>query len=579
MERKLKGMIFKENMMMKSVLAGLLAVVMMVIAGCAESDSGDSGDSGKEPGTGGGAVTGVELNLDTLYLGMEAGNKSATLIATVFPADANQAVTWTSSDEAVAKVDQEGNVTGVKAGPKTAIITVTTADGNTATCTVTVQAVVDTVEVVLFPLTLGLAVEETKTLALTVNSAGANKTVQWKFSDPGIAKAGANTGDVSGVADGTATVTVTAVYGGNTATCEVTVKSGLLKVDSVNLAPTVLVLTVGDTAELIATVDPDTAADTTATWTSSPSGIVTVDNDGKVTCEAAGDATITVTTTSGNKTAECAVKVVPAVFSVASITDWNAAIADINKVDDGTDVKYRKFEIQITGNFDAPGITPDGYSITGACKEVRLTGSGTIGLSSTGSLIAAAENQKFVIDGPTLKGITTNTYPLVYVGKDSTVELASGTIKDNKSSFVFDNNGGFQSCGGGVFVDGGTFTMTNGTISGNQAPDYGGGGGVFIKSGIFTMEDGKINGNTANVFGGGVYIYSSGTFTMKGGTITGNTADCGGGVYIFNGGTFTMNAGAISGNTASYGGGVFIFSIGKYNGPGSGTVTDAVDNG
>ena len=65
--------------------------------------------------------------------------QSATLTATVEPDDANNKnVTWSSSDDSVAKVDQNGEVTAVGAG--TAKITITTEDGGkTATCAVTVQ--------------------------------------------------------------------------------------------------------------------------------------------------------------------------------------------------------------------------------------------------------------------------------------------------------------------------------------------------------------------------------------------------------------------------------------------------------
>jgi hypothetical protein len=82
-------------------------------------------------------VTGVSLNKSTIEL---VEGATETLTATVLPADAaNKAVMWSSSDEAVASVDQSGKVAALKAG--TADIAVTTADGGkTAVCKVTVTA-------------------------------------------------------------------------------------------------------------------------------------------------------------------------------------------------------------------------------------------------------------------------------------------------------------------------------------------------------------------------------------------------------------------------------------------------------
>jgi parallel beta-helix repeat protein len=47
------------------------------------------------------------------------------------------------------------------------------------------------------------------------------------------------------------------------------------------------------------------------------------------------------------------------------------------------------------------------------------------------------------------------------------------------------------------------------------------------------MSDGTISGNNAENYGGGVFVYNSGKFTMSDGTISGNNAeDYGGGVYV-----------------------------------------------
>ena len=82
-------------------------------------------------------VTGVSVTPDQLGLGI---GETAALAATVLPVDAtNQAVSWSTSDAAVATVDEAGNVTGVGSGEAT--ITVTTDDGGfTASALVTVGA-------------------------------------------------------------------------------------------------------------------------------------------------------------------------------------------------------------------------------------------------------------------------------------------------------------------------------------------------------------------------------------------------------------------------------------------------------
>ena len=63
--------------------------------------------------------------------------------------------------------------------------------------------------------------------------------------------------------------------------------------------------------------------------------------------------------------------------------------------------------------------------------------------------------------------------------------------------------------------------MTGGTISGNIANN---GGGVFVDGGTFTMRGGVITNNIASNAGGGVQV-ASGTFNKTGGIITGFNSD------------------------------------------------------
>ena len=92
------------------------------------------------------------------------------------------------------------------------------------------------------------------------------------------------------------------------------------KVTGVILDQATLDMKAGDSKVLTATVTPEYAADKTVTWSSSDAAVAAVDADGKVTAVAAGQATVTVTTTDGGKTAACAVTVTNPVISVESVT-------------------------------------------------------------------------------------------------------------------------------------------------------------------------------------------------------------------------------------------------------------------
>jgi uncharacterized protein YjdB len=171
-------------------------------------------------------VTGVSLDKTSTSLLI---GKSEKLIPTIAPATATtQTVRWSSSDETVATVSGNGTVTGVSAG--TATITVTTDDGGkTASCTVTVSAATVAVTgVTLDESTLTLTVGNNATLTATVTPTDAsNKNVTWATNNAAVATVSSN-GTVTGIAAGTATITVTTEDGNKTASCIVTV---LVKVE------------------------------------------------------------------------------------------------------------------------------------------------------------------------------------------------------------------------------------------------------------------------------------------------------------------------------------------------------------
>lgn len=119
--------------------------------------------------------------------------------------------------------------------------------------------------------------------------------------------------------------------------------------------------------------------------------------------------------------------------------------------------------------------------------------------------------------------------------------------------------------GGAVYVEGGDFTLSGGTISHNDAIQ---GGGVYVRKGAkFEMSGGIIYKNISKEGSG---VYNEGTFIMNGGWIMGNTAEHqGGGVYVQKGAKFEMSDGTLSGNTAEYGddttyGGCGVYTAGTF---------------
>ena len=357
------------------------------------------------------SVTEVTLNKSETTI-LVGGNE--TLTATVLPENAtNQNVTWKSDKPEIASVDANGKVTGVKAGEAT--ITVTTEDGGkTATCKVTVsETSVAVTGVTLNKTVLTLETGASETLTATVAPAEAtNKKVTWKSDKPEIASVDAN-GKVTGVAAGEATITVTTEDGGKTATCKVTVKTATIAVTGVTLNKTALTLNIGASETLTATVAPADATNKKVTWKSSDAAVATVDTNGKVTAVKAGEATITVTTEDGGKTATCKVTVKPNLVSeitlaaLAIYVGESKAVTATVKPDDATNKALTWTSSDETvATVDATG------KVTG--KKI-----------GTATITATAQ------DGSGVSGSCTVT--VLSTVKKVTVEPATLTLGQNKS--------------------------------------------------------------------------------------------------------------------------------------------------
>jgi uncharacterized protein YjdB/sucrose-6-phosphate hydrolase SacC (GH32 family) len=153
-----------------------------------------------------------------------------------------------------------------------------------------------------------LVVGNTESLIATVLPANAtNQNVTWTSGNTAVATV-SSTGLVTAVATGTAVITVKTVDGNFTATCTVSVSSGV-PVTGVTLNKASTTLSAGGSETLVATVLPSNATNKSVTWSSNNTAVATVNSSGAVTAVSQGTAVITVTTIDGGKTATCSITV------------------------------------------------------------------------------------------------------------------------------------------------------------------------------------------------------------------------------------------------------------------------------
>lgn len=310
--------ILRKSMTRLSKALFVFSAILILAASC-----GGGGDKGSpSPGP---YVPPANVAVSSVSISVTAKEivigETLQLSATVSPSNAtDKTITWSTSSSTVATVSPTGLVTGKAEG--TADIKAT-AGGKSSTCKVTVKkptVAVSSVE--LDETNITLKEGETKTLKVTVKPDNAtDKTVTWGSSKTDVATVD-NTGKVSAIKEGVASITATS--GGKSASCKVTVEKAVVEVTSITLSETSVTLTEGETKTITATVNPSDATDKTVTWSSYNPSVATVSN-GTITAWTPGSADITAEC--GGKTASCYVIVTTKEIPVSSIslskTSWN----------------------------------------------------------------------------------------------------------------------------------------------------------------------------------------------------------------------------------------------------------------
>ena len=235
-----------------------------------------------------------------------AVGETMTLTAIYAPEDATRKqATWSSADERIATVDQNGIVTGVKRG--NVRVLATAADGSNIRANLNIQVTQNAEEIELDKPELTVDVGRTGILKATVLPKDAdNKKVVWLSSDESIATVNAQ-GRVTAVALGECEI-----FCRSEANDEVQAKAVIhvqqpVKSIAFGTAPTVYN---GETAQLTWTIEPANASNPALKLTSSNEKILKVSDDGTITGIAAGEANVTAVSTDGsNRQARIRVKV------------------------------------------------------------------------------------------------------------------------------------------------------------------------------------------------------------------------------------------------------------------------------
>ena len=230
------------------------------------------------------------------------------LIVSIDPVELSSSkLTWKSSNPSVVTVDENGVIKGINNGK--AIITVTSANGKTATCIVeVVNDAVNVNKITLSTAKQTINVGTTTQIKAKIEPSNAtNRELVWSSSDPSVATVNSS-GVVKGIKDGTVTITAKTKDGTVVASITITVKKAEPTIESISFSQNTVSVKKDDTLGLIPIVTPSELSSSKLNWESSNPSIATVDENGKVTGVSVGETVITVTSSNGKK-ATCTVNV------------------------------------------------------------------------------------------------------------------------------------------------------------------------------------------------------------------------------------------------------------------------------
>lgn len=262
------------------------------------------------------------VTLDKSDAGIIIG-ETLKLSADVLPADAtNKNIKWSSSNSKIASVSADGTVTGISEGETKIYATSVSNASCYGVCNITVakqKIAVSGIEISgnifgEYEVNIG----KTLTLSPVIKPSDAtNKDVRWTSSDSNVATV--INGKITGVSEGSVTITATTVDGGYTTSVIVKVTKPTVYVTGIALNTEQMTVKVKETKKLVAAVTPLDATDKGVIFKSNNNAIANVSADGTVTGVSPGTTLIQATDSTGMFRAFCTVTVPKPVVEVTSV--------------------------------------------------------------------------------------------------------------------------------------------------------------------------------------------------------------------------------------------------------------------
>ncbi len=345
-----------------------------------------------------------------------------------------QAVTWSSSNTAVATVSGNGLVTAVANGAAQ----IRAQSGNaTGTANITVAEPVPT-RITVAPTSHTLkAIGETVQLSATVrdqrNNIMSGQSITWSSGDDAVATV-SGAGLVTAVSNGMAEITATS--GSLSASASITVSVSVPT--SLTIEPAAHTLeAIGDTVELAAVVldqHENAMEDVMVTWSSADDAVATVDENGLVTAVDNGMAEITAQAGDAMGTASITVAQVPAGISIevapdaTTLTEIEQTLQLMVSVSDGNDNAIAEPAVTWTsGDENVATVDEDGL--------VEAVGNGMAAVTAaSGDVSAMVSITVMVISEPVATSITIEPAAHTLGAIGDTVELAAVVLDQHENA-------------------------------------------------------------------------------------------------------------------------------------------------